>query len=97
MATATVSDELMEEFLNATADRLGTLREQYLMRETMYSLMRLARSEQLMDIRNSVNRLVPASLRAAPVRRAKSKRNASASCAGQRGFAFGKQECAGDN
>ena len=92
MATVNVSDRLTEEFLKTATAGLGSLREQYLMRETIYSLMRLARSEQLMDIRRSVNRLVPASLRATPTRRSKSKRLSSAACQGQRGLAFGKQE-----
>jgi hypothetical protein len=89
MMTATMSDQLIEKFLTTTAGSFGSLREQYLIRETLYSLMRLARSEQLMDIRNSVNRLIPASLRATPARR-KKKRKASAECPLQAGLAFGK-------
>ena len=92
MMTANVSDELIEEFLTAAAGNLRSPREQYLLRETMYSLLRLARSEQLMDIRNSVNRLVPASLRATPARRARGKRSSSAPCSSQHPLAFGKQD-----
>ncbi len=92
MMTANVSDELIEEFLTAASGPLVTPREQYLLRETMYSLLRLARSEQLMDIRNSVNRLVPMSLRATPGRRSRGKRASSAACASQHPLMFGKQE-----
>lgn len=92
MTSANVSDELIEEFLTAAAGNLRSPREQYLLRETMYSLLRLARSEQLMDIRNSVQRLVPASLRATPQRRSRGKRSSSAACASQHPLAFGKHD-----
>lgn len=87
MTTANVSDSLIEEFLTNMELDLHSLREQYLLRETMYSLIRLARSEQLLAIRQSVNRLVPASLH--PIKRARSKRCAPP---GQHRLAFGKQE-----
>ncbi len=92
MTNTNVSDQLIEEFLTTTAGSLGSLREQYFLRETMYSLLRLARSEQLMDIRNSVNRLVPASLRATTPRRSRGKRSTSAGCPTQHPLAFGKQD-----
>ncbi len=92
MTTATISDELIEEFLTAAAGPLRSPREQYLLRETMYSLLRLARSEQLMNIRHSVNRLIPASLRATPARRSRGKRSSTAACASQHPLAFGKQD-----
>ena len=88
MMTVNISDDLIEEFLTNVEPGLSGLREQYLLRETMYSLMRLMRSEQLLAIRQSVNRLVPASLQAQPVRRARSKRFIAA---GQHKLAFGKQ------
>ena len=88
MMTANISDDLIEEFLTNVEPGLSGLREQYLLRETMYSLMRLMRSEQLLAIRQSVNRLVPASLQAQPVRRTRSKRFIAA---GQHKLAFGKQ------
>jgi len=92
MTNTNHSDELIQQFLMAASGNQGSFREQYLLRETMYSLLRLARSEQLMDIRNSVNRLVPASLRATPVRRARGKRSSSAPCSSQHPLAFGKQD-----
>jgi hypothetical protein len=88
MMTVNISDDLIEEFLTNVEPGLSGLREQYLLRETMYSLMRLMRSEQLLAIRQSVNRLVPASLQAQPVRRTRSKRFIAA---GQHKLAFGKQ------
>lgn len=90
--TSNVSDQLIEEFLSTASHSLGSSRERYLLRETMYSLLRLARAEQLLDIRHSVNRLVPASLRHAPTRRAKNKRQHGSFCPSQRRLAFGKQE-----
>lgn len=89
MTPANISDSLIDEFLTNTELRLCSLREQYLLRETMYSLMRLARSEQLLAIRQSVNRLVPASLQAHYVKRPRGKRGPAA---GQHKLAFGKQE-----
>lgn len=73
MTNAIVSDELMQEFLTAATANQGSTREQYLLRETFYSLLRLARSEQLMDIRTSVNRLVPASLRPTAPRKSRGR------------------------
>ncbi len=90
--TANVSDKLIEAFLTTTAETLHGRREQYLLRETMYSLLRLARSEQLMDIRNSVNRLIPASLRTTSSRRSRGKRSSSPACISQHPLAFGKQD-----
>ena len=57
-----VSDTLIEEFLNVPDNLMKTDREQYLLRETIYSLMRLSKSEQMLAIRKSVDYLVPASL-----------------------------------
>jgi len=63
------SEELMHEFLDASVKSKGSARESYLLRETMLSLVRLLKSEQLVDMRQSVNKLVPLSLRPKPVRR----------------------------
>ena len=90
MINTTVSDKLMKEFLIAATANQGSVREQYLLREAFYSLLRLARSEQLMDIRNSVNSLVPASLRAAAPRKSRGKRASSHACSAQHPLVFGK-------
>ena len=92
MTNAMVSDDLMQEFLTAATANQGSVREQYLLRETFYSLLRLTRSEQLMDIRNSVNRLVPASLRTSTHRKSRGKCASSHAFSTQYPLAFGKQE-----
>ncbi|MFM8467256.1 MAG: hypothetical protein ACKOAO_06830 [Oxalobacteraceae bacterium] len=92
MTNAIVSDELMQEFLTAATTNQGSVREQYLLRETFYSLLRLSRSEQLLDIRTSVNRLVPASLRPATHRKSRSKYAYPQAFAAQYPLVFGKQE-----
>ena len=89
MTTANSSDSLIEEFLKSLQPAHGGLRQRYLQRQALYSLMRLARSEQLLDIRNSVNRLVPHSLKPQPVKRGRGKR---ATPPGQHKLAFGKQD-----
>ena len=88
MTTANISDSLIEEFLTNIELELSSLREQYLLRQTMYSLMRLSRSEQLLAIRQSVNRLVPASLQPQSIKRTRNKR---CNAVGQHKLAFGKQ------
>lgn len=80
------TDELMEDFVNASARSGNSPREMYLMRETMHSLMRLAQSEQMLEIRRSVDKLVPASMRPASKRR-RAPRDASP---GQSQFVFGR-------
>ena len=89
MTTANSSDSLIEEFLKSVCPEPGGLREAYLARQTMYSLMRLVKAEQLLDIRHSVNRLVPASLQPKPIKRPRGKR---ASTTGQHKLVFGKQD-----
>ena len=80
------TDELMEDFVNASARSGNSPRELYLMRETMHSLIRLAQSEQLLEIRRSVDKLVPASMRPTGKRR-RTLRDASP---GQSQFVFGR-------
>ncbi len=67
--TAPRTEELMEDFVYASARSGNSPRELYFIRETMQSLVRLAQSEQMLDIRRSVDKLVPASMRAAGRRR----------------------------
>ncbi|MEO0317264.1 MAG: hypothetical protein RL404_941 [Pseudomonadota bacterium] len=80
------ADELMEDFVQASARSGSSPRELYLMRETMHSLLRLAQSEQMLEIRRSVDKLLPASLRPACKRR-RMPRDPSP---GQTQFVFGR-------
>lgn len=84
------SDTLIEELLSTPTNLMKTKREQYLLRQTMYSLMRLSKSEQLLAIRQSVNHLVPTSSQLPQTRRSKSKRQSKSPCPGQSWLAFGK-------
>ncbi len=84
--SAPATDELMEDFVHSSARSGNSPRELYLMRETMQSLLRLARVEQMLEIRRSVDKLVPASLRQ-PVRRRRHQRSAAP---GQAQFVFGR-------
>ncbi len=68
------SEDLMNEFLEASVKSQGSARESYLLREAGLSLARLLKSEQLVDMRQSVNKLVPSSMRPRPVRRGRGRR-----------------------
>ena len=68
------SEDLMNEFLDASIKSQGSAREDYFLRETVLSLARLVKSEQLVDMRQSINKLIPASLRPRPVRRSRGRR-----------------------
>ena len=69
------SQDLMDEFLESSVRSRGGARESYFLRETMLSLVRLLKSEQLVDMRQNVNKLVPSSLRAQPIRRGRAQRS----------------------
>ena len=69
------SEDLMNEFLEASVKSQGSARESYLLRETGLSLARLVKSEQLADMRQSVNKLIPASLRPISMRRSRGRRH----------------------
>ncbi len=79
-------DEMMEDFVHSSARSGNSPREMYLMRETMHSLLRLAQSKQLLEIRRSVDKLVPVSMRPACKRR----RAARDPAPGQTQFVFGR-------
>ncbi len=85
------SSELMDEFLCASQRSSGSLREHWLARETLRSIIRLVRSEQLVEIRQTVNRLVPSSLRPQNVKRARPRRNQRKQ-PGQTQLAFGRDD-----
>ncbi len=84
------SIELMDVFLRASANSGNSARETYLAREALQGLLRLARSEQLLDIRRSVDKLIPLPIRPQPVRRSKAKRTPRAQ-PGQKQFVFGRE------
>ena len=86
------AEELIDELLATTGQHPMSLREQYLLRETLYSLTRLIRSEQLLEIRHSVARLIPASLRPQHIRRGKGKRATTMQAPGQKNLVFGRIE-----
>lgn len=84
------SHELLQDYLRA-ASRVGnSARETYLAREALLGIMRLALAEQLLDIRRSVDKLVPASLRPQPTRSGKARR-APRKQPGQTQFVFGRE------
>ncbi len=85
------SEDLIEEFLCTAARGHGSLRETWLAREALQSIVRLVRAEQLLEIRNSVNRLVPASIRPPSVKRTRTRRNQRKQ-PGQTQFAFGRED-----
>lgn len=84
------SVELMESYLQASAQSGSSMREAYFAREALQSLLRLVRSEQLLDIRRSVDKLVPASVRPQHVKRAKTRRSPRPQ-SGQKHFVFGRE------
>jgi hypothetical protein len=85
------SDILMDCFLNARSASGDTLREEWLARQTMLSLLRLARSEQLLSIRRSVTTLVPLCAPATLLKRPKSRRGARKQ-PGQTQLVFGRED-----
>ncbi len=85
------SDDLMDEFLSASARGGASLREAWLAREALQSIMRVIRAEQLLEIRRSVNRLVPASLRSPSMKRPRTRRNQRKQ-PGQTQLAFGRED-----
>ncbi len=87
------SEDLMDEFLCASAQMNGSrgLREEWLAREALRSIMRLVRTEQLLEIRRSVNRLLPASVGSLSVKRARPRRNQRRQ-PGQTQLAFGRED-----
>jgi hypothetical protein len=84
------SVELMDVYLRSSARSGQSSREAYLARESLHGILRLARSEQLMEIRRSVDKLVPTSMRPQPVKRGKPKRSPRAQ-PGQKQFVFGRE------
>ncbi len=88
---ALASEKLMASFLDSVSSGSRGAREAWLAREAMLSLMRLARSEQLLAIRRSVDKLVPESLVAGCVKRPKGKRGTRKQ-PGQTQLVFGRDD-----
>jgi hypothetical protein len=84
------SAELMDAFLRASAPSGNSTREAYLARESLQGILRLVRSEQLLEIRRSVDKLVPTSVRRQAPKRSKSRRTPR-SQPGQKQFVFGRE------
>lgn len=82
---------LTESFLHSMSGRGHSAREAWYARETMLSLIRLVRSEQLMAIKCSVRKLVPDAASMATVKLSKSKR-ISRRQPGQKQLAFGRED-----
>ncbi len=85
------SSDLMEEFLCASQRGSDSLREAWLAREALQSIIRLARTEQLLEIRRTVARLVPESIRPHNVKRPRARRNQRKQ-PGQAQLAFGRED-----
>ena len=89
--SSATSETLMNNFLHSSARTGDSAREAWLSRQTMLSIMRLVRSEQLLAIRRSVKQLVPDHLL---VRHAKGGRGrrAPGGHPGQSQFVFGSDD-----
>lgn len=85
------SDILMESFLRSTSHGGGSARETWYAKQTMLSLMRLVRSEQLLAIKRSVRKLVPEAASAATPKLSRGRRN-SRKQPGQTQLAFGRED-----
>jgi hypothetical protein len=91
LPTSLSSDILMDCFLNARSASGDSLREEWLARQTMLSLMRLVRSEQLLAIRRSMATLLPVSVPATLLKRPKNRRSARRQ-PGQTQLVFGRED-----
>ncbi len=86
-------DEMMAIFVTTVARKNAvSMREKYLLRETMHSLVRLSKSEQMLQIKLNINKLIPASIRPQHIRRSRSRHQALHLSA-QGNLAFGSQDC----
>jgi len=92
MKTERNTEKLMEELLASTNQHTLSVREQYLLRETLYSLARLAKTEQMLEVKKSVARLIPASLMPQHIRRSKSRRSKLVDTRSQGQLVFGRHD-----
>jgi hypothetical protein len=89
--SSATSETLMNTFLHSSMRKGDSAREAWLSRQTMLSIMRLVRSEQLLAIRRSVKQLVPDHLLANHVRSGRGRR-APGGHSGQSQFVFGSDD-----
>jgi hypothetical protein len=89
--SSVTSETLMNTFLHSSTRSGDSVREAWIARQTMLSIMRLVRSEQLLAIRRSVKQLVPDHLVANHVRSGRSRRTRGGH-PGQAQFAFGSDD-----
>ena len=85
------TDDLIEDFLEISAKLDTSARHNYFRREAMHSLLRLAKSEQLLSIRQSVSKLVPSALKLTGVQANKRRRLQAPTQTKQAQFVFGKE------
>lgn len=89
--SSVTSETLMNTFLHSSARSGDSVRETWIARQAMLSIMRLVRSEQLLAIRRSVKQLVPDHLVANHVRSGRGRRTRGGH-PGQTQFVFGSDE-----
>ncbi len=89
--SSATSETLINTFLHSSTRTGDSAREAWLSRQAMLSIMRLVRSEQLLEIRRSVKRLVPEHLLAKHVKNGRGRR-ASGGYPGQSQFVFGSDD-----
>ena len=87
----TTSETLMNAFLHSSARMGDGMRETWLSRQAMLSIMRLVKSEQMLGIRRSVRQLVPDHLLQDRARGCRSRR-APGGHPGQTQFVFGSDD-----
>lgn len=81
--------ELMNELLNSSNHSAMSMREQFLLRETLYSLARMIKSEHMLEVRQSVKKLVPDSWQPVHIRRDKRKSGKALDYPGQAQLVWG--------
>ncbi len=93
MKPAPNMEVLMRKFITTVARKNAVSpREKYLQRETMHSLIRLTKSEELMSIKSSLKKLIPAPLCKQHIRGKSARRKLQPTHSTQGNLAFGPQE-----
>lgn len=93
MKPAPNMEVLMRNFITTVARKNAvSSREKYLQRETIHSLIRLTKSEELMSIRSRVKKLIPAPLCKLHIRSKSARRKIHTIPSTQGKLAFGPQE-----
>ena len=87
----TNTETLTESFLHSMSVRGHSAREAWYARQTMWSLIRLVKSEQLLAIKCSVRKLVPDTASLSMTKLSRSRRG-SRKQPGQKQLAFGRED-----